>query len=68
MDFSEATVLVLYLFPDLNQKLMPKIQQLPKGTRVISHRFDMGDWEPEKIRKVTLEDGREHVVYYWTVE
>ncbi|WP_235893417.1 SAM-dependent methyltransferase [Litoribacter populi] len=68
MDFSEATVLVLYLFPDINLKLRPIIQQLPKGTRVISHRFDMGDWEPEKIRKVTLEDGREHEVYYWTVE
>lgn len=67
VDFSDATVLILYLFPEFNLKLRPKIRELPKGTRVISHRFDMGDWKPQKTRTVTLEDGEEHVLYYWTV-
>jgi hypothetical protein len=66
-DFSDATILVLYLFPEINLKLRPEIRQMSKGTRVISHRFDMGDWKPNKTRKVTLEDGKEHVLYYWTV-
>ncbi len=67
MDFSDATILVMYLFPDVNLKLRPKIQALPKGTRVISHRFDMGDWEPDKVRSVELENGKEHVLYFWKV-
>lgn len=67
LDFSEATVLILYLFPDINLKLRPKIWNLPKGTRVISHRFDMGDWRPDQVNKVTLEDGKEHVLYFWRV-
>jgi SAM-dependent methyltransferase len=67
LDFSDATVLILYLFPDINLKLRPKIWELPSGTRVISHRFDMGDWRPEKTKIITLEDGKEHVLYFWKV-
>ncbi|WP_194774645.1 SAM-dependent methyltransferase [Pararhodonellum marinum] len=67
MDLSEATVLVLYLFPDINLKLRPRILQLEPGTRVISHRFDMGDWEPEETRKIVMEDGAEHVIFLWRV-
>ncbi|PRY85152.1 class I SAM-dependent methyltransferase [Mongoliibacter ruber] len=67
LDFSDATILVLYLFPDINLKLRPKIWQLPKGTRVISHRFDMGDWRPDEVKKITLEDGKEHVLFFWRV-
>ncbi|TVP47614.1 MAG: class I SAM-dependent methyltransferase [Mongoliibacter sp.] len=67
LDFTDATVLVLYLFPDINLKLRPKILQLPKGTRVISHRFDMGDWVPDEERKVILKDGKEHVLFFWKV-
>ncbi|MGY6546448.1 SAM-dependent methyltransferase [Arthrospiribacter ruber] len=67
LDFSDATVLVLYLFPDINLKLRPKIWEMPKGTRVISHRFDMGDWTPDEIRKIVLDDGKEHLLYFWTV-
>lgn len=66
-DFSDATVLVLYLFPEINLKLRPRIRELSRGTRVISHRFDMGDWKPRKTRKVILENGKEHVLYYWIV-
>ncbi|MBS9525252.1 class I SAM-dependent methyltransferase [Litoribacter ruber] len=66
-DFSDATVLVLYLFPDINEKLLPKIQQLPAGTRIISHRFPIGDWTPDQTRKVEMEDGRVHEVFFWIV-
>ncbi|MDF3010640.1 MAG: methyltransferase, partial [Burkholderiales bacterium] len=53
----------LYLLPDLNVKLRPRLlNELKPGTRIVSHQFDMGTWQPEK--KVEL-NGR--VVYLWTV-
>jgi tRNA G37 N-methylase Trm5 len=61
-DFSEATVITLYLLPSLNEKLRPKILQLKPGTRIVSHAFDMGDWKPEKTETI---DGR--TIYFWTV-
>jgi SAM-dependent methyltransferase len=67
LDFSDATVLVIYLFPDINLKLRPKILKMKPGTRIVSHRFDMGDWIPEKIEKVILPDGKEHLIYLWRV-
>ena len=62
-DFKDATVVTLYLLPDLNVKLRPRLlSELKPGTRIVSHQFDMGTWQPEK--KVEL-NGR--VVYLWTV-
>ena len=62
-DFKEATVVTLYLLPDLNVKLRSRLlNELKPGTRIVSHQFDMGTWQPEK--KVEL-NGR--VVYLWTV-
>jgi SAM-dependent methyltransferase len=68
MDFSEATVLTLYLFPDINLKLRPKILQMKPGTRIVSHRFDMGDWEPDETRKIVLPDGKEHLIFMWRIQ
>lgn len=51
-DFSRASVLTLYLLPDLNLKLRPTILQMKPGTRVVSHSFDMGDWEPDQTGEV----------------
>ena len=61
-DFSAATVLMMYLLPDLNLRLMPTILKMKPGTRVVSHSFLMGDWAPEE-RKV----GDIHNAYLWIV-
>jgi tRNA G37 N-methylase Trm5 len=61
-DFKDATVITLYLLPDLNVKLRPRLLELKPGTRIVSHQFDMGTWVPDK--KVEL-NGR--TVYLWTV-
>lgn len=46
-DLSKATVITLFLLPDINQKLRPKLLELRPGTRIVSNSFDMGDWEPD---------------------
>jgi SAM-dependent methyltransferase len=63
-DFSKATVVTLYLLPDINRKLRPQLwRQLKVGTRVVSHDFDMGDeWPPEKVEKVGNK-----TLYLWTI-
>ncbi len=47
-DFSSATVVTLYLLPELNMQLRPTILRMKPGTRVVSHAFSMGDWEPDE--------------------
>lgn len=62
-DFSEASVVTLYLLNSLNEKLRPKLlADLKPGTRIVSHAFRMGDWEPEQTQNV---DGS--MIYMWTV-
>ncbi len=59
----DATVVTLYLLPDVNQRLRPKLlKELKPGTRIVSHSFDMGDWKPEREELI---DGRH--IYLWTV-
>lgn len=47
-DFSKATVVTMYLLPELNLRLRPTILNMRPGTRVTSHQFTMGDWEPDE--------------------
>lgn len=47
-DFSTATVVTLYLLPDLNYQLRPRLLAMRPGTRVVSHMWDMGEWEPDE--------------------
>jgi len=62
-DFHDATVVTLYLLPEVNMKLRPKLlKELKVGTRIVSHQFDMGDWKPDK--QVSM-DWR--TLYLWTV-
>ncbi|MGH7390014.1 MAG: SAM-dependent methyltransferase [Candidatus Rokuibacteriota bacterium] len=63
----DATVVTLYLLPDVNLKLRPKLlSELRPGTRIVSHNYDMGDWKPQQTATLTV-DGTEHTVYFWTV-
>ena len=61
-DFTQATVLTMYLLPSLNMKLRPQILAMRPGTRVVTHAFNMEDWEPDETSDV---DGRR--VYLWVV-
>jgi uncharacterized protein (TIGR03000 family) len=69
-DVSEATVVTLYLFPEINEKLRPMLQKtLKPGSRIVSHDFLMGDeWKPEKEVTVKDANGDEHTIYLWTVK
>ena len=63
-DFSDATVVTLYLLPSLNEKLIPQLKALRPGTRIVSHAFDMGpSWPPEARREV---EGK--TIYFWTIK
>jgi ubiquinone/menaquinone biosynthesis C-methylase UbiE len=62
-DFRDASVVTLYLLGSVNLKLRPKLlKDLKVGARVVSHQFDMGEWEPDQ--KVTMEW---RTIYLWTV-
>jgi SAM-dependent methyltransferase len=61
-DFSQATVLTLYLLPSLNVKLRPTILKMKPGTRVVSHAFTMDDWQADQTDNV---EGR--TAYMWIV-
>jgi predicted RNA methylase len=52
-DFSKATVITLFLLPDLNVRLRPTILDMKPGTRVVSNSFSMGDWQPDERAEVT---------------
>jgi ribosomal protein L11 methylase PrmA len=61
--FKEATVVTLYLLPELNVKLRPRLwNELRPGTRIVSHQFDMAEWKPEKTVEL---NGR--TIYFWTI-
>jgi ubiquinone/menaquinone biosynthesis C-methylase UbiE len=63
-DFSAATVVTLYLLPQINEKLRPQLwRQLKVGTRVVSHEFDMGDWQAERTELVA-----HRRVLVWTIK
>ena len=62
-DVREATVVALYLLPWLNRKLMPKLKaELKPGSRIVSYRFDMGDWKPDQTLTVNGQ-----MLYFWRV-
>ena len=61
-NFSEATVVTMYLLPGLNMKLRPTLLAMRPGTRVVSHSFTMEDWEADEISSM---DGRR--AYFWVV-
>ena len=66
-DLSPATVVTLYLSPDLNRRLRPKLlSELRPGARIVSHSFDMEDWVPSRTLQVSSNEGS-HTLYLWVV-
>jgi uncharacterized protein (TIGR03000 family) len=67
-DVEEATVVLLYIGDDLGAKLSPILQKgLKPGTRVVSHRFKLGDWKPDKSVMVTGADGDQYELHFWKI-
>lgn len=65
VQFKDATVVMLFLLPELNVRLRPRLQnELRAGTRVVSNSFDMGpEWPPDEVRQAGT-----HAVYLWTIK
>lgn len=68
-DYSEASVVFLYMGNEFNNLLRPVLEkQLKPGTRIVSHRFVLGDWAPDKTITVTGVDGDEYKLHLWVVK
>jgi len=61
-DLSQANVISMYLLTSINAKLRPKLLELRPGVRIVSHAFNMGDWQPDQHERI---EGRN--AYMWTV-
>jgi len=67
-DFSQASVITMYLLSGVNLKLRPRLlKELRPGTRVVSHSFDMGDWEPDRTSTENPSSNVTHYVYFWII-
>jgi SAM-dependent methyltransferase len=70
-DISEANVVTLYLLPQLNVRLVPKLKKLKPGSRIVSHAFDMRGYKPDSQKSYKLKDDdgeeREFEIYLWTI-
>jgi hypothetical protein len=69
-DFSKANVITMFLLPDINLKLRPKILNLKPGTRIVSNSFTMGDWTADQTITVGVEEGCDNSfceAYLWIV-
>src|SRR5205814_6961373 len=71
LDLSKANVVTVYLLPELNVKLIPQLEKLKPGSRIVSHDFNMRGVKPKQVIniKATDEGGgeREHTIYLWEV-
>ena len=66
-DFSEATVITMFLLPDINLRLRPKLLQLRPGTRIVSNTFTMGDWKPDETSEPGSCEGSWCTALLWIV-
>lgn len=68
VDLSPASVLTMYLLPEVNLLIRPNIsKQMKPGSRVVSHDFDMGDWKPLKQENMKDSSNWDHTLYLWHV-
>ena len=64
---ADATVITMYLLPDVNMRLRPKLlSELKPGTRIVSHNYDLGDWQPVQRKEMDV-SGINHTLYLWIV-
>jgi hypothetical protein len=66
-DFSQATVITMFLLPDINLRLRPKILDMKPGTRVVSNTFTMGEWEADETSTVSEASGYYRTALLWIV-
>jgi SAM-dependent methyltransferase len=66
VELDDATVVMLFLSPDFNMALRPRLEKLGAGTRIVSHWHTMGDWKPQKSANIAI-GWRDHPVYLWVV-
>lgn len=67
LDLSEANVITLYLLPSLNVRLIPQLDELRPGSRIVSHDFNMEGVKPDQVvEMISVEDENQHTVYLWT--
>jgi SAM-dependent methyltransferase len=77
LDLSRANVITLYLLPQLNVRLIPQLEKLKQGSRIVSHDFDMAGVKPDEVVEMELKDdgganaqdeirGSSHTIYLWT--
>jgi cyclopropane fatty-acyl-phospholipid synthase-like methyltransferase len=67
VDLGPATVVTVYLFPEVNARLLPKFRrELRPGTRIVSHQYPIGDWTADRWIQVTS-SVRKHTILFWTV-
>ena len=68
LDLSKASVIALYLLPELNLRLVPQFNKMKPGSRIVSHDYGMEGYKTDKtISFTSREDGGEHTLYLWTV-
>jgi tRNA G37 N-methylase Trm5 len=69
VDLSPASVLTMYLLPEVNLMIRPNIwKQMKPGSRIVSHDFDMDDWKPLKTDYIKDGSSWDHTLYLWHVE
>jgi len=67
LDLSRANVITLFLLPSLNANLIPQLEKLKPGSRIVSHSFAMDGIKPDRVvTMISREDQCEHKVYLWT--
>ncbi|MCK4960399.1 MAG: class I SAM-dependent methyltransferase [Planctomycetes bacterium] len=67
LDLSEADIVTLYLLPELNVRLIPQLEMMKPGSRIVSHNYDMLGVEPDETVTITSRSYGEHIIYLWTV-
>lgn len=71
-DLSRATVITTYLLPEMNERLRPRILALKPGTRVVTHDYDMGEWQPDEEKTLIVPEKKvgdpgKSYVFFWVV-